>query len=366
LCAASVATGTEAVTERLNPAHDGYQPNERIAPPLFARWRADLPNSVYVSRSIVVAAGRVFVTSSGTATQAAAVYALDRSTGTLLWGPVVLSNVLGSAVSLTYEGGQVFALDYYDSLAALDEVTGAIHWGTRLPGQFYFPGPPVALGGLVYVIGLESGGTLYAVDEQTGSLRWTAFERGDNGPTLGNGHVLVSGACGDALSFDALTGQQLWHEPGSCTGGVSRVPSLHDGLLYSPTSTLYAQPVGDVFDETTGALAGSFSYSDYPVLHGNRGYFVSPGWLNAYDLSTGKPVWGYPAGSGVPVVANGYVFAATSTGKIVMLDEASGVLKWSTQLPSPAGGLITLVVADDMLFVSVPGQRYWWAFSGCP
>jgi hypothetical protein len=28
--------------------------------------------------------------------------------------------------------------------------------------------------------------------------------------------------------------------------------------------------------------------------------------------------------------------------------------------------MTTLVVADNMLFVAIPGQRYLWALSGCP
>jgi outer membrane protein assembly factor BamB len=59
--------------------------------------------------------------------------------------------------------------------------TGHVRWAIQLPLQYAFSSPPTAGNGYVYTGGAGSGGTVYAVNETTGALKWTgAVENGDN------------------------------------------------------------------------------------------------------------------------------------------------------------------------------------------
>src|SRR6185369_6128753 len=79
----------------------------------------------------------------------------------------------------------------------------------------------------VYAVGAGSGGTLVAVDEQTGALRWTAGAGGTDGSVaVSNGVVYVDAPC-DLLAFDAVSGALSWSLSASCTGGGGWAPSVY-------------------------------------------------------------------------------------------------------------------------------------------
>jgi outer membrane protein assembly factor BamB len=67
-------------------------------------------------------------------------------------------------------------------------------WARQLPGQYAFSSPPTAKDGVVYVSGAGSGGTLYAVDEASGTVLATqpVANGDDSSPALSADAVFVS------------------------------------------------------------------------------------------------------------------------------------------------------------------------------
>src|SRR5436189_154077 len=87
-----------------------------------------------------------------------------------------------AADSVTYQAdaARVFAVTYDGRVSARAADTGAEQWSVKLD-QYSFSSPPTAVDGTVYVGGAGSGGTLYALDEGTGAVRWSRpVANGDN------------------------------------------------------------------------------------------------------------------------------------------------------------------------------------------
>jgi outer membrane protein assembly factor BamB len=275
-------------------------------------------------------------------------WALDLHTGATLWGPVNFTTTMfgGPADALTYENGQIFALNGGGTLEAYDVSSGARNWSVTLPSQTSFTAPPTAHGGMVFVSGAGVGGTVYGVDQANGHVLWTQFvENGDGcSPTVTKGGVFVSYACNQSYRFDPGTGAVSWHHQGPCEGGGGQTASLHDGLLYSLDTQ---QNV--TLDEFSGAPVGSFTASVPPVFHGGTGYFLQYGTLSAIDLATQVTRWTFkPAlmnpNDGVvtvPLVVGGRVFVGTEYGTLFGVDEATGAVTFTDEIHKPFDSITT-------------------------
>ena len=198
-----------------------------------------------------------------------------------------------------------------------------------MPMQYAFSSPPTAVNGVVYVGGAGSGGTLYAVNESSGSLLWTTgVENGDNSsPAVSPDGVFVTYPC-QAYKFAPLTGAVLWHYNGPCEGGGGRTPAYANGLLYA------RDPVngGKVFNAQSGAVVGSVASTPIPALTAQFEYVQNQGTLQAISLQTNAVVWTF-TGDGMlasaPIVINQYVIVGSSMGHVYALDSTTGALVWS-------------------------------------
>jgi outer membrane protein assembly factor BamB len=153
--AASASGSDLAVTYQVDVAHSGVQSDDQLVPPLGRRWTATLPETVSYP---LIAGGDVYVTVQGQ--NGAQLYALRASDGSTAWSASIPGTF--SWASAAYDGGLVFAVNFDGVLRAFAADTGALQWATQLPGQSAFTSPPTASGGVVYVSGSGSGGTLYA------------------------------------------------------------------------------------------------------------------------------------------------------------------------------------------------------------
>jgi outer membrane protein assembly factor BamB len=341
---ASANVDGDAPSFAIDPAHDNAQPGEAVATPLAPAWTASFGGKVSYP---IVAGGRVFVSSSGTQP---AVEALDVATGDVDWGPIAY----GATVMLAYDGGRLFVLDGSGNLAALDAASGSRQWSTQLTGQIDFWSPPVAAGGLVYVNGLESGGTTYAVDEGSGKTVWTAdtFDGSDGTVAVSQGVVYEAEACDQLSAFDAVTGHLDWYHSTSCTGGGGSAPAVYQGLIWVRDWAL-----ANVIIDSSGNGAGSFAASVGPSFHGGTAFYVNGG-LTAVDVATGTIRWTF-AGDGnlctsaVIAGAGGQVFVASSAGGVYEVDESTGTQVSVDTSATPSCGSETeaMALAEGHLFV---------------
>src|SRR5215472_3899935 len=332
-----------AVTFQINAAHTGTQSGDALQPPLARRWELDLGGSASYS---LVANGEVFLTGPADASGHAGLFALDQRTGRSVWGPIVLSiNPSAPKFALaTYDGGRVFVLQGDNVLSAFDSGTGALDWRTTLPGQSFGEAVPTASNGVVYAVGESVGATVYAVSEASGSVIWStpALQlAGDTSPAVTGTGVYVADDC-NVYDLNPATGAQIWRHSNGCSAATGLTPVLYRGLLYVRESV---PGTGIVLDGATGAQVGAFGLGAAPAFDGGLGFFVIGGRLEAHDLTSGAVTWTFAERDALgvqvaaddmlasaPVVANGYVYVASTEGFLFAIAEATGRAVWSDRV----------------------------------
>src|SRR5207302_6098719 len=149
------------------------------------------------------------------------VYAIDLQTGTLKWQKLYTATNLGPN-GPAVDGGKVFVESNVQTVAALDATTGAEVWSTQLAtvdtqGIDQQIG---AYGGTVYVSTVPGTGRtnfypgggmgiIYALDEQTGSVKWS-FNTVKDGDLWGHPDVNSGGGAWYPPAIDTSTGMTYW------------------------------------------------------------------------------------------------------------------------------------------------------------
>jgi polyvinyl alcohol dehydrogenase (cytochrome) len=255
--------------------------------------------------------------------------------------------------SLTLEGTR-----YVDTATAglrIDDVPKMeLAWAFAFPGATRARSQPTLGAGAVYV-GSQDG-TVYALDFDTGCVRWTfnadaevrssptldTWKRGD---TQARPRLYFGDFNGNAYAIDARTGALVWktlvdsHPRITLTGS----PRLFEGRLYVPMSSnewaAAADPAYEcctfrggvtALDAATGAVVWrAYSIPEEPVATGER---TSAGTLRRHPA--GAPVWNSPTidvkrrrlyvGTG-----EGYTSpAAPQTDAVIAYDLDTGRMLW--------------------------------------
>ena len=322
----------QATQFQINTTHTGSISVENLTPPLTQRWTVNFGQPISYP---LIAEGRVFVTVKNAVVQGSSLYALDATNGAIIW-----SFNLGGFSRLSgtcYENGRVFAVNGDGVLRAFDGATGNVIWNVQLPNQWSFSSPPTVLDGVIYTGGAGSGGTVYAVNANTGAVLWTSsVANGDNSsPAVTNDGVYVSYACPNVYKLNPLTGAKIWHFAPGCSGGGGKTPALYNGRLYVRDSS-----GGSIHDSQTGAKIGTFVAKNTPAFSGTRGFFLngpfsfgSFGTLQARDVDTNTVLWSF-AGDGflqsAVLVVNDYVYVGSAQGKLYAVHAATGQQAWVT------------------------------------
>jgi outer membrane protein assembly factor BamB len=329
-----------AVAYQLNPAHTGAT-TDAIAKPPARLWKRSLDGSVSYP---LIADGHVFVTVANSSAYGTKLYALNPRTGQTTWGPVSLGGTYYFS-GLAYDAGAVFTVNYDGIMQAFDAATGQLRWTTQLPEQWSFTSPPTAHDGYVYTGGAGDGGTVYAVSESTGDVKWTAsVENGDDSsPAVSATGVYVSYACGQTYDFAPLTGALIWYRHTACEGGGGSTPVLAHGRLYVRDFEFPA-----VLKSSNGKLLGPFEASGpAPAVDADQSYDLvggtpnAGGTLSATSLSTGFETWTFKGDGNLdsaPIVAGSTVLIGSGSGRLYGLSSATGKLLWSTKTGAPIYG----------------------------
>lgn len=249
----------------------------------------------------------------------------------------------------------------------------SVKWtfNTRLPVQ----NPPVVANNIAYFV----ADVLYAVDANTGALRWSSnlVTVSSSTPTVA-GDKLYTNAC-DAkfvmyfTAFDANTGSVKWRFN---TGGNSTVTesAVYNDVVYFTTGTkLYALNTRD------GSLKWSYtaqaSLEIAPCVISNNVIYIADisGKMYALDVNTGSVKWTYAIVKNTTgncqisrfTVSNGIVYFGNFGGgnpvALYALDANTGVLKWKD---TGFVDIADLVIANGVGYAYINTSGFYpWAFN---
>jgi len=229
---------------------------------------------------------------------------------------------------------------------------GAIRWRTKI-------GPtessPLVAGGRVYIG--DWRGRVYALDQETGQVRWTFQGKGRvKGAVAKSGNRLYVGTYdGYLYSIRATTGKVIWRTRSQDRfggrGQFYSTPAVAYGRVYigSTDGKVYS------YGAASGKLrwsqgTGGFVYAS-PAVWRQTVYAGSySGRFYAFDAATGDVKWRFRANgdiSGSATVLNGVVYFSTFDEVTYALDARTGRLLWTF-----ADGKYGGVVADrDRLYL---------------
>lgn len=158
-------------------------------------------------------------------------------------------------------------------ISAANVATLKKKWSFRIPGTGVFgnyASTPIVYGGVVYLQDLNSN--VYAVDQQTGKLRWKHLFRspsiGPNGVSIGYGR-LYGATESTVFALNPATGALIWKH--------RLTPSVHEGIDMAPQ--LYD---GKVLVSTVPGSGVKHFYEPKAI-----------GVVYTLDSATGKTVWSF-------------------------------------------------------------------------
>jgi outer membrane protein assembly factor BamB len=360
--AAAKAAPTDAVTYQIDVAHSGRATLEGFTGRLAPLWTRNLGGAISYP---VIADGYVYVTvAAGTAT---VLYALDPASGNTVWQAAIAGQ--NPVSSLAYDAGRIFVLNMSGLVEAFDAKNGTQRWSTQLPGEWFFPWPPIATAKMVFIGGQGDAGEIYALSEKNGHLTWQSGIVRDAGAPIAYGKlVAITGPCGEYYGFAARTGEWLWTDETLYSMGGGATPVFYRNHIYVRD----ACSGNTILTANSGKAKGTFSADVAPsffTLNGTDDMVaLSGGTLSATPAGSDTPIWTFTGNgklSTAPLLVDSYVVEGSSSGELYILNQTDGSTIASynvgAAIPAPQEGsqnqpLTGLGAADGVLIVPAGSQ----------
>jgi len=266
--------------------------------------------------------------------------------------------------------GELVALDSvtrerkWDILFETSQQGGGLFSCARGAESVAIYGTPAATQELAYITGYN--GKMYAVNVQTGALRWVYPREGEmapivGGPTVALDKVFFGGSNGNLYALDAATGDRQWvfEEAGD---EIWAAPAVAGDTLYigSFDNKIYAVNTADGSKkweyETEGAIVAA------PLVHEGTVYIGSfDRHLYALNASDGTLRWTFQAQNWFwarPVIDDDVIYAGSVDGKVYALNTDSGELVTEFDLGSPVESSPVLA-AGGVVAVNESGELYY-------
>jgi eukaryotic-like serine/threonine-protein kinase len=344
--------------------HTGCNPYESILKPsnvtnLALKWQHTAQAGALFSSPVVADSALYTVFTAGQGDYRANLWAVNPSTGTILW--TFTTDVPEVTLSSPAVGkGLVYIGSSDHNVYALDAKTGVLAWQYTTAASVM---TPTVANGVVYV----GSDQVYALNASTGALIWkSAAGLSDSVPAVANGKVYVGSSDNNVYALDANTGAFLWSY---ATGGslyLYSSPVVSGGKVYVGSDQVYA------LNASTGALVWKYAAPCTrctPAVARGVLYIDDNFHKNVYALnaSTGSLIWNYSEEFFFPeavAVANGAVYVSGDQDSAVkVLDASSGALLWSSPLASEYSP--PLAVVNGMVYVAAQEEDtcYLYAFS---
>ena len=183
--------------------------------------------------------------------------AVEVASGRVRWR-VLESEGVGSSPALDLDGNVYFSSINLSTLAATLRScatdTGQLRWSFAIPKGSVWASPTIGENKTVY-IGSE-GGTLFAIDKDTGKQRWS-FNAGGDSPALpaigSDGTVFFGSGTGRFYAIDPVTGKARWTYDSGFAIRAGAVVDADDTVYFG---TLARPPANNFYslDGRTGAI----------------------------------------------------------------------------------------------------------------
>jgi outer membrane protein assembly factor BamB len=362
---------------RRSAAQDGWNPYEMTLSPstvsqLQLTWSyfAGSSRDGYGVSGLSTVAGLLYAgaPSLGAAGQSYAL-ALNAATGALEYRVAYNDRGRGpQSSSPSVIDGKIYIDDVYSSAFALAASDGATVWSKSFyDRQNEAHGDELVKTGVVYITGERRSVALCARRADTGRRLWCAHDAGTLMPSPAVEEGLVfAGASHSLCAFRATDGGRAW-----CYRTDNYVvfpPSFANGVVYDANEgdTLFA------LDARTGAVRWNHVFrkpiSSSTAVANGVVYIRSANSIHALSASTGAILWSSPGGNGeyndsFPAAANGVVYMGFFDGKVSAFDAADGSLLWSftTDAPVQWGP----IVANGYVYAaSKSGEIYAFSLPG--
>ena len=203
--------------------------------------------------------------------------------------------------------GKLFVSTGYGTLWAFESSTGATLWQQSLLGTGN--SQPAYRDGVIYLV--SSDATTWAIAADTGRIRWQIDgladannSTGTTGPAVSQKLVLFGFGTGEIQAAFRQGGLVLW------------TTNLAGGRAGRSASTV----------EDVGST---------PIIVGNKVFAAnSTGRIAALKLDSGERIWSAPYGTKTQIwPGGGSIFFVNDLSQLVRLDDGSGSVIWTTDLP---------------------------------
>lgn len=245
------------------------------------------------------------------------------------------------------DGGTLFAAGENGAVAAVDAATGSVRWRARLDRT--------VTGGVGAGEGLVALGTrdaeVVALSQSDGAVVWTSRVTSEvvAAPVIGAGIVIAQTVDDKVAALEAADGAQRWiyesTQPPLTLRGTSRPLLAPDGSVVAGFSngTLVSVSAGDGvwrWEERVAAPEGQYDIDRVIDVDGelllddNRVFAASyQGNIMAFDLPTGRAVWGLQDVSSYHGLARGFgnLYYCDSDGRVVAVRDNTEAVAWENE-----------------------------------
>lgn len=264
--------------------------------------------------------------------------------------------------------GETVYLAHGPAIYAIDLESGALRW--RYPAEpardMSFYAPP-ALGAEDQLIVGDFANRLHALDRRNGSLLWGPVALGQNGankehliagPLLVGSQVLAASTDGRLYARSVDDGSALWSFPAAgeppLAQGFWAAPAVQQDTVYlaSLDHHLYAVELEGGRPLWPEGVDLSGALADAPTLAGDLllvGSFSNQ--LAALSAHGGEVAWSFPTDGwvwGSPSVVDGLAYFGDLGGTLYAVSVEDGVALW--RLPLSGGIAATPAVADGVVY----------------
>jgi len=271
-------------------------------------------------------------------TESCTLFCADAGTGRLLWKKYLgdpMMSLPAASDDLVYTA---HAVSGGHRLTALSIGDGQERWGHALDADVL--GAPVVAGADVLVTTM--GGRVLRFDARLGRLRWSAAVEATSAPWVRGDRIYVARrAAGGREQITAL--------------------ALADGAVLG-AGPAFAATYAAGRPDAGGTRAGWSYEGSRPTLVGDRSYVAIGNELRARELETGREVWrrrvptaGRERGMTPPAVVGGQLVVGTRDGELVGMDVDTGLTTFAYRIGEPIA--FQPIVANGWVYATTTRGR---------